>query len=257
MRRIWYVCSILLMLQLQGFAQSVTNGSFESPTLGDGANAGVNTPLLIGSNSSTVGNWDMTASALLSVPLGVAARVEIINPTGAGPTGISGSQLARLSSNGLAGVGTSGLLAQDIGVSFTANTRYILTADLGLANIAAALSTFGMQITAGGSPVATRNHSTILSLFANSNQLYNVSLIFDTTATPPVGNVGVQFFQTSLAGVAGVYLVDNVSLTTVAAVPEPATIGLLIISAIGAAGGWYRYRRNQKKQFDAMVKVTE
>ncbi len=253
MRRIWCVCSILLMLPLQGFTQSVTNGSFESPALGDGANAGVNTPLLIGSNSSTVGNWDMTTSALLSVPLAIAARVEIINPIGAGPTGISGSQIARLTSNGLAGVGTSGFLSQDIGISFTANTRYILTADLGLANLAFALTTFGMQITAGGTPVATRDHGTILSLFANSNQLYNVSLIFDTTATPPVGNVGVQFFQTSLAGVAGVYLVDNVTLTTVAAVPEPATIGLIAISTVGAAVGWYRYRRTQKKQYDALV----
>ncbi len=254
MRRVWlHACiSFMFLFTAQVNAQTLLNGGFEAPVLGNGNSSGVNAPLLIGTNTNTVGNWDLRASSLLAVSLVSPARVEILDPV-INPVGMVGNQLAVLSSAGLAGVGTSGSISQDLGASFTANTRYILNANLGLLNTASALSSFGMQITAGGVPIATRNNGTILSLLVNSNQLYNVSLIFDTGSTPPTGDVGVRFFQDSLAGVAGAYLVDNVSFSTVAAVPEPASVGLILLSGVGISVAWYRHHRKQKQQFDQAV----
>ncbi len=233
-------------------AQSIPiqNPSFELPVLSDGSSVGVNAPLLIGSSSGTFSNWTLTASSLLAIPLFVPARAEIINPTGPGPVNISGSNVGLLRSNGLVGVGTTGTAFQDLGVSYTANSRYTLSADVGLENIAAALSDFGLNLMNGSNTAATLNKSSLISLLVDSDSLVHVTLTFDTNGSPPSGNVGVEFFESSVAGVAGAFMFDNVSLS-VTAVPEPATIALIGLSVLGGAGAYWRHRRQAKKQLDA------
>ncbi|MFT3882439.1 MAG: PEP-CTERM sorting domain-containing protein [Gemmatales bacterium] len=254
LRSVYVFCGFLLLASIQVHAQSITiqNSGFELPVLGDSASAGVNAPLLIGSNSSPVSNWTLTASSLLSVSLSVPARAEIINPTGSGPVNISGSQIGLLRANGLAGVATTGSAYQDLGVSYTANSRYTLSVDVGVESLASLLSGYGFSLMNGSNTLATRDQSTLLALFLNSNQLYHASLTFDTNGTVPTGNVGVQFFESSLANVAGAFIFDNVSLT-VAAIPEPATIGLIGLSIVGAAGAYYRHRCHVKRQMEASV----
>ena len=245
----------VMMLLLPGatMAQTLLNPSFETPDLGEGNSQGVNTPFLIGSNSTTVGNWVLTASTLVDIPILIGGRVDIRDPVGAGPVGISGDQIARLRANGIAGVLTTGTVYQNVGASFTNNTRYTLTADLGLENTVEALSTFGMRIMSGSTVVAQADQGTLLALFTDSNRLFPASVSFTVfNETPPSGQLGVEFFQTSLAGVAGSFLVDNVSLT-VAAVPEPTTIGLIGLSVVGVGVGYYRYRRHQRQLLEASV----
>lgn len=250
----------VVLLALTSFstvhAQSIPiqNPSFELPILSDGSTVGVNAPLLIGSNSGTFNNWTLTASSLLAVPLVVPARAEIINPTGPGPVNISGSNIGLLRSNGLAGVGTTGTAFQDLGVSYTANSRYSLSADVGLENIASALSDFGLNLMNGSNTTATLNKSSLISLLVDSDSLVHVTLTFDTNSSPPSGNVGVEFFETSLAGVAGAFMFDNVSLN-VTAIPEPATIALIGLSMLGGAGTYWRHRRQAKKQLNAVVDI--
>jgi hypothetical protein len=246
MRHGMLMIGIMMLLPGATKAQTLQNPSFESPVLGDGNSNGVNTPFLIGSNSATVGNWVLTASTLVDIPILVQGRVDIRDPVGAGPVGISGNQLARLRANGIIGGITSGSVYQDVGVSFTNNTQYTLQANMGVENLAEVLTSFGMRIKAGSTTVAECDHNTLLSLFTNSNQLYPFAINFTVyNESPPTGNLGVEFFQTSGVGVAGAFLVDNVSLT-VAAVPEPTTIGLLGLSVIGMGYGYYRYRRQQQ-----------
>lgn len=254
LRSVCGICGLLLLASIQVHAQSITiqNSGFESPALGDNASAGVNAPLLIGTNSSTVSNWTLSASSLLSVSLSVPARAEIINPSGPGPVNISGSQIGLLRANGLAGVGTFGSAYQDLGVSYTANSRYTLSADVGVESLASLLSGYGFSLMNGSNTLATRDQSTLLTLLLNSNQLYHASLTFDTNGTVPTGNVGVQFFESSLANVAGAFIFDNVSLS-VTAIPEPTTIGLIALSFVGVATAYYRQRRIVKRQMEASL----
>jgi hypothetical protein len=246
---------IMMLLPGATLAQAILNPSFESPVLGEGNSNGVNTPFLIGSNSNTVGNWVLTASTLVDLPVLVQGRVDIRDPIGAGPVGISGNQLARLRANGIIGGITSGTVYQDVGVSFTNNTRYTLQADMGVENLAEVLTSFGMRIKAGTTTVAEYDHTTLLALFTNSNQLYPFAINFTVyNESPPTGNLGVEFFQTSAVGVAGSFLVDNVSLT-VAAVPEPTTIGLICLSIVGMGCGYSRFRRQQQNYLEETVEA--
>lgn len=91
---------IMAFLPIAIYSQTITinNPSFESPVLGNGASAGVDAPLLLGSNSSTVGGWTLTASNLVAVALAVPARAEILNPVVAVPN-MSGDQLGVLISS--------------------------------------------------------------------------------------------------------------------------------------------------------------
>lgn len=246
---------IMALFPLAIYSQSIpiTNPSFESPPLGNGASAGVDAPLLLGSNSSTVGGWTLTASNLTAVAVGVPARAEILNPVSALPN-MSGDQLGVLISNGLIGIATSGSFYQDLGQSYTANTRYTMTADVGVSNIAAALSNFGFGMMSGNNVVAERDRAFILPLLLNSNQLFTVSLTFETNAQPPSDSMGVYFFESSLVGVAGSFFFDNVSLNAVA-VPEPGTIMLLGACAVGAGAAVWRHRRVKKRQMESRISI--
>lgn len=230
---------------------SITNPSFESPPLGNGASAGVDAPLLLGSNTSTVGGWTLTASNLVAVALAVPARAEILNPVAAIPN-MSGDQLGVLRSNGLVGVATSGSFYQDLGQSYTANTRYTMTADVGVSNIAAVLSDFGFGMMSDTNVVANRDRTFILPLLLNSNELFQVSLTFETNASPPTGSMGVYFFESSLVGVGGSFFFDNVNLQAVA-VPEPATVALVGTSILGAGFALWRYRKTRSRLLESTI----
>jgi hypothetical protein len=192
-------------------------------------------------------------STTVGVPIIVPARGQIENPAGAGPLGINGSQMGRITSAGLVGVATAGTFFQDLDVSFTANTRYTLTASVGLQSLAQVPSTFGFSIMNGNTPVATTAQSALLLLLTNSNQFFQFSLQFDTNGSPPSGDIGVQFFQTNLVGSAGSFIFDNASMTAVG-IPEPSTYALIGGSLL--LGGYVAYRRRRRlaREDDALLR---
>lgn len=246
------MCGLVFCGASHGQTIPIQNPSFETPALSDGLNQGIDAPLLVGSNSGVVGNWTITMSTLVGVSAIVPARGQIENPAGAGPGGIDGVQIGRLTSSGVAGVATNGTFYQDLGVSFTANTRYTLTASVGLANIAQAPSSFGFSLMAGNTAVASTSQASLLSLLVTSNQLFQASITFQTGATPPTGDVGVQFFQGNLAGVAGSMIFDNASLAAVG-VPEPSTYALLGGTLVVGAWAGRRYRRRKALVAEAIL----
>lgn len=233
----------------------IQNPSFELPVLTNGNSSGVDAPFVFGHNTLLTNSWLLSSGCLSPVSVGICGRAEIINPN-SNPGNIDGSNIGLLRSNGLVGIASDGTATQDLGVSYTANTRYTLTVFAGIENIALVVSDYGFRLLDSGSPVpgAERNKASLLSILNDSNNLHQVSLTFDTGSIPPSGTIGVQFFESSLVGVGGAFMFDNVSLTAIG-VPEPATIGLISLSITGGIGAFFYRRHRLKKNWEASLQT--
>ena len=235
----------------------IQNPSFELPPLANGNSSGVDAPFVFGHNTLLTNSWLVSSGCLSPVSVGVCGRAEIINPV-SNPGNIDGSNIGLLRSTGLVGIASDGSASQDLGVAYTPNTRYTLTVFAGVENIALVVSDYGFRLLDSGSPVpgAERNKASLLTILNDSNNLHQVSLIFETGSSPPTGTIGVEFFESSLAGIGGAFMFDNVSLTAIA-VPEPATIALGSVSVIGGIAAYFYRRHRLKKNWESVVQPKE
>ncbi len=217
----------------------VPDGDFSSAASYGSIGGGLLNP----SGSAVIGSgpWTGTYSGALGV---LAPPTLTINSTGATISGIAGINALGIVDNG-------GSFSQTLsGQTYAANTTYTLTADVNASTpLGAALlqsSGVGIALTANGTVVSsTTSTPGIVSLLSGTN--YQVQLTFQTGASAPSGNIGIQLFDQP-GGLLTANLLSSVTFSNVTlnatTVPEPTSFGLLGIGL--STLGWARFRKRRQ-----------
>jgi hypothetical protein len=191
---------VLVAAPLGAFTIPVANFSFETPVLG--------TP---GVFTSTVPSWAVGGAEATFQPA-------IPGQANAIPDGV---QVLAL------GNGNPGTASQDTGVSLVANTTYTLSLDI-LHRADSPLSNYTIALFAG----ATLLSSQSTPVAPTAGNFLADSLVYTSTALPPVGTLSIQLSATgsasSTAFIPGQADFDNVALTGVTGggAPEPSALVL-------------------------------
>jgi hapalindole biogenesis HpiC1 cyclase-like protein len=191
---------VLAAAPLSAVSIPVANFSFETPVLG--------TP---GGFTSTVPSWVVGGAEATFQPA-IPGQATAI------PDGV---QVLAL------GNGSAGTASQDTGVALAANTTYTLSLDI-LQRADFALSNYTIALFAGATPLASQNTPVV----PGPGAFLADSLVYTSSALPPVGNLIIQLSATgnasSVAFIPGQADFDNVTLTAVGGggAPEPSALVL-------------------------------
>ena len=230
----------LALLCVSPFCASIAQGQttnivFANPGF-EGINASVASPVLLGTNTGSLGAWAASATGVIAVGSSVSSG------SGFGVTPLEGTFAARFSFG--IGVGNVATLSQNSSVNLVSNSRYQLTIDVNPGSFLGAIGGLNVSLTAGGVviPGATLTGASLVSLLnANSATFQTVSFSFDTGGAAPTGLLGVSINAGGLALVAGNFYVDNVRLTQTP-IPEPSTV-VASLAGAGMLGLVMRRRR--------------
>lgn len=221
-----FVAGTVLTLPRATFAAAITvpNGDFSSTP----NNGSIGSGVIGGSGSGPigVGPWDGNYSGVLGLLAPPALTIANQRATLAGLAGID---LLGIANN-------SGFFSQDLNEAFTANRRYLLSANidagyplsLGVLND----SNAGLALTDDGVVVASTASSSNISLSLLSGTSYRLTLEYSTSASAS-GNIGVRLFAMP-QNLVTADLLTSVSFSDVAL--SQSAINPLA-AGIGSAGG--------------------
>ncbi len=176
-------------------------------------------PILGPPMTATLGNWDLSRTALVVTGLTVPQI---------------GTELSAYSSHGnnhvyvifLASVDGSATISQTLADSLEPNTNYAFSVDVGRQLLGGALANVEMRVYAGGVLIASDADPTIYTLFtALGNPSVLIKSIIDpvhtehvlrfsTDDTPPTGVVTLELHAKSLVGVLSSVTFDNMRFET-------------------------------------------
>ncbi len=195
---------------------AVSNFSFESPS-----GSALNGPLDPANGSIGLWNYQRTGATpatLTDVTFGQSALAT------------DGTNIATLTF--LVGASASLTLNQDLGVTLLPNSIYTLRVDADQIISAPLLTSARISITAGGAAQQSLMDNSLLSMLDGTGPLNTITLTLTTGATPPSGDLGVEFQIGGVAQTLGAGLeLDNVRMD-VSAVPEPSSLSLGIAAGV-------------------------
>jgi len=231
----------IVTLQAQGFI-SIPNNSFE------GITASISSPngFSVATNTGPIGTWSAFAAGLVGLNSSIASGTT--NSFGA-PAGADGSYVARITLP--VGAGASAGLRQTLGSTFLANSIYTLSFQLDGGTAVSLLAGSSLSLESDTAPVASLSGAGLVSLLDGNGDFQTLTLTYQTGATPPGGNIGVEFDAASVAGVGGSIYFDNF-LLNVAPAPEPQPLALLAMGSLLLLGCSKHRTRKQGSSTEMM-----